>query len=505
MTLHPGATIVLTADRTLMADYGVLLDGMMASSQTTTTPWPVVSGLLAPRCAHPGGNCKVAPLGLRRVQAALLAAGFEPADIAVVDDAHLDQAVGAATKVVGIASGEPTGVGMSSTTMAGVAGGCIYPQVLFQRLLGKTRRLVESRCPGARIVMGGPGAWQYSAAPELAPNQGVDHVVTGYAETVVGPLFQALVAGEDAPGLITARGPDALSIPPIPGPSTMGVVEISRGCGLGCGFCTIGRVPMQHLPTETVLADARTNIEGGVTSIGVLSEDIFRYGGSGVHPNPDALLGLLSDLRALPGLRLLQADHANIASIRHFSDDQLRTARDLMCGDTRARRPWVNVGVETARGELLRRCGGAGKMVDIADSDWPGQCAEQLSRLCGAGFMPMVSLLLGIPGETREDIAATLDWVRSVAPMNVTIFPVLYAPVDGSAPVTSADLTRLHWRLVRECYELNFRRVPVLYADNQLGAGVAWWRRAALQAMGHGQVVLWRYLLGRLARRAGSD
>lgn len=502
MAWHRGALIVLTADRTLMADYGVLLDGMMASSQTTTTPWPVVSHLLAPRCPHPGGSAKVAPLGLRRIQAALVADGFHPEDIAVVDDAHIGTAIGPDTRVVGIASGEPTGIGMSSTTMAGIAGGCIYPQILFQNLLHKIRYLVASRCPTARIVMGGPGAWQYVSSPDTAAQHGVDHVVVGYAETATPSLFRALVSGQDVPRLISAEGPAAQDIPRIAAPSTMGVIEISRGCGLGCEFCTIGRIPMQHLPPETILADARTNVEGGVTSIGVLSEDIFRYGGTGVHPEPDALLRLLSDLRAIPGMRLIQADHANIASIRHFSDDQLRAVHGLMCGDTGARHPWVNVGVESASGALLRKAGGGGKMVDISDEDWPMQCAEQLARLCSAGFSPMVSLLLGIPGETQEDIAATREWVKSISALDVTVFPVLYAPVDGADPITRDDLTPLHWRLVRESYELNFRRVPVLYADNQLGAGVTWWRRAALQLMGRGQVVLWRHLLTRLERRS---
>jgi hypothetical protein len=162
----------------------------------------------------------------------------------------------------------------------------------------------------------------------------------------------------------------------------------------------------------------------------------------------------------------------------------------------------VNVGVESASGALLRRAGGGGKMVDISDEDWPGQCAEQLARLCRAGFSPMVSLLIGIPEETQEDIAATWEWVHSISALNVTVFPVLYAPVDGADPITRDDLTPLHWRLMRDSYELNFRRVPVLYADNQLGAGVAMWRRAALQLTGRGQVVLWRHLLTRLQRRS---
>ena len=46
-----GFPIVLTADRTLMADYQVLLDGMMAGSQTTTTPGFMMHALVSPPLA----------------------------------------------------------------------------------------------------------------------------------------------------------------------------------------------------------------------------------------------------------------------------------------------------------------------------------------------------------------------------------------------------------------------------------------------------------------------
>ena len=68
---------------------------------------------------------------------------------------------------------------------------------------------------------------------------------------------------ETVPEVVPGGWHPAVPIPPIRGASTMGVVEISRGCGLGCSFCTIARVPMVHLPPETMLADVRTNVAAG--------------------------------------------------------------------------------------------------------------------------------------------------------------------------------------------------------------------------------------------------
>ena len=50
-------------------------------------------------------------------------------------------------------------------------------------------------------------------------------------------------------------------------------MEITRGCGLGCDFCTLAREPMRHLPVETILADARTNLNAGVRNIALITED----------------------------------------------------------------------------------------------------------------------------------------------------------------------------------------------------------------------------------------
>jgi len=53
-----------------------------------------------------------------------------------------------------------------------------------------------------------------------------------------------------------------------------------------------------------------------------------------MKPNPQALISLLKSLRQIEGLRLIQTDHANIASIAQYSDDELRAVRDLLVGDT---------------------------------------------------------------------------------------------------------------------------------------------------------------------------
>ena len=499
-----GYQVVLTADRTLTADYTLLFDGMLAASQTTATPSPIMNTLLLPSSKGGSVRARVAPLGLRRVEAALVECGFDPDEVAVVDHAHLRDAIGPATRVVGVSSGEPCGLGMNTSTMTAIAGGEIYPLAMFRKLMSEVRRLLGARSPSAKVILGGPGAWQVAAGESARAELGIDHVVTGYAEGNIAAIFRAIAGGESAPDVIEGKGVPGAGVPRIRGAATMGVVEISRGCGLGCAFCTIAREPMSHLPASAIIEDAKTNVAAGSASIAALSEDFFRYGATGMKVQPQALISLLEQLREVDGLRLIQIDHANVLSVSRFSDEELNTVHALLVGSNRHRYPWVNIGIETAAGRLLQANGGAAKM-GCAAGEWADLSAEQVRRLCRAGFFPMASLMIGLPGETSDDVRATLAWVEGLREERISVFPMLHAPIDGDPPPNPRDLCPMHWRLIKACYRLNFKWVPRMYWDNQTGAGVGLLRRCVMQLLGCGQMLQWRALFAWHSAKAGSN
>jgi radical SAM superfamily enzyme YgiQ (UPF0313 family) len=261
---------------------------------------------------------------------------------------------------------------------------------------------------------------------------------------------------------------------------------------------------MIHLPPETILADVRANLAGGQTNLALLSEDFFRYGGKGSRVNPGALIELVRMIRGVPGAGLLQIDHANLCSVAQFDDSELATIRRLLTDGPRHTYLWVNVGVETASGRLLKENGGTAKLGGRYPREWGEFSAAQVQRLIDGGYFPFVSLIMGLPGETDEDVARTLDWVSQFREARLAVFPVIYAPVNGGRAPGTEDLTARHWQLLRACYRLNFKWIPRLYWDNQSGAGVSLWRRALLRSMGSGQIIQWRLLLRWNLWRAGS-
>lgn len=491
-TLHgsrqsPGHLIVLSADRTLMAGYNLLFDGMLAASQTTTTPIRLLGSLLLPQ------NRGNAPLGLRRIEAALVAGGFTRQEICVCEPERLADRIGSQTRVIGLSAGEPGGGGMNSSTMSAVAGGRIWPQAAFTTLAKQVRRLRNKAHPAVKVVMGGAGAWQVARDESLRQRLGIDYVIGGYAENEIAAVFRALVDGQGIPVWRHCQTCPASGIPAILGPTTMGAVEISRGCGLGCDFCTIARTGMSHLTPQAIERDVRTNIAGGQDNISLLTEDVFRYGSEGRRANPPALIELLRRLRQVPSVRLLQVDHANLFSAAQFSDTQLHEVRELL-GRPGQKYVWLNIGVETPDGALLQELGGGAKMGDCRPADWGEFCHKQLTRLCEAGFLPFVSLLLCCPGQTQQHIGATSRWLQRFEGMPITFFPMLLAPIDGSPAPQRADLLPEHWRLIRECYRFNFTWLPRMIWDNQRLGGERLWRCAVLQAMGQGQMALWQTL-----------
>ena len=510
---EPGVAIVLTADRTLMSDWPLLLDGMAAAAQTTWWPMRLMQWYVARPVGDDGLRARQAPLGLRRVESALRLGGFAPGDVAVVPPARLQRAVGPATRIVGLASGDPLGLGMNSTTLAAVFGGEPITSAEFQALAARARALVERAGARAKVVVGGPGAWQLAQDQPAARRLGIDHVIGGYCESNVAGLARELVSGAALPFELAGVAPQAGEIPPIGGPTVMGMVEVSRGCGWGCRFCTLAGVPMAHLPLETILADVRTNAAGGVRNISLTSEDFFRYGASGAeHARPAAVIQLLARLAAMPGVATLAVDHANASTVARFSDAELAEVRRLLSLGRADWRPWVNVGVETAAGALLAASGGSPKMRPFGPDLWPEAASEQVRRLSGAGFLPMVSLVIGLPGETAGDLALTSDWVAQLKGLPVAVVPVLYAPVrapmlklhrgragEGGAAGT-AGVAAVQWELFKRSMDMTFDSMPRLYWQHWRAAAVGLGRRLALQVLGRGYEWMWRCALWRKAR-----
>jgi len=499
-TLQPA--VVLLADPTLSARYRVLFEGIFATAQTTQVPAWMMRHVLAPAArTDSAGRARTAPLGLRRVEAALLArTPLEPDDVVVTTPEALGRLLGPWTKVVAVSSSDPLGHGMSNTTTRAFSRGRLYTRVWTDRLMA---RIAEARRRfGFRVLAGGAGAWQYVHHPHEADRHGIDTVFEGYFEAGGPEQVMALLDGGDPPAHHRARATAADRVRPIPGPATMGALELSRGCGNGCRFCLMADRRMEHLDPETVLADAETNVAGGARALVSGSEDFFRYGAEGHRVNADRLRSLLRRMQAVRRGALVQVGHANISSVLQLADEELADVRRLLAARPDARHLWINLGLESANGRLVA-ANGPGKIAPFDPDDWEEMARDSADRLRRAGFFPLFSVILGLPGETPGDLARTRRLVARLAEGPAAVFPVFHEPVrpDRDGPgFRLPAMTRRHLDLYAACYEINFRWIPRLYWDNQRAGGVGRLRRTLIQMLGRAEIRAWRRRFRRLRR-----
>lgn len=489
-------SVVLVADRTLSASYKILFEGIFATMQTTQVPEIAMSKFVAPKIAtDKQGRAVAVPLGLRRVESALLEyTGLDSGDIVCTTPEGLEKVLGPWVKVVGVSSSDPLGKGMSNTTTTSFWDGELYTKYWTRKMLERIGEAKERY--GFKVVGGGAGAWQWDRYEDATATKTIDVVFEGYFENLGPQLFTDLIDGKETESYICETGTCMDNIRASAGASMLGIVELSRGCGRGCNFCTMAAKKMEHLPVGTIISDLETNVAAGIRTVVSGSEDFFRYGAKGITPEFDKLHGLLTEMQKVRGLSFMQIDHGNVTSVMQMTDEQLREIRRLLTWKEKSDYLWVNMGVESANGQLVAaNC--PGKVAPCQPEDWDEVVRETVDRMVANGFFPVISLVLGLPGETGADVEQTLRLVKFLEKRKAVVFPIFYEPLSADEIAAGANFTREkmraeHLELYRTCYEMNFKRVPLLFWDNQRAGGVPWIKRALMRALGYTEIYSWR-------------
>ncbi|TAK17223.1 MAG: radical SAM protein, partial [Nitrosarchaeum sp.] len=119
------------------------------------------------------GESKVAQVGLRRVESALLQ-GYKRDEVFIANPEMLEKSIGPDTKVVGINVMDPLGMAPVTTTMSPEK--LSYVAMKFKKMCANIIQLKKKY--DFHVVVGGNGAWELAKSDRMQIH-GIDTVVVG--------------------------------------------------------------------------------------------------------------------------------------------------------------------------------------------------------------------------------------------------------------------------------------------------------------------------------------
>ncbi|MDI6810541.1 MAG: radical SAM protein [archaeon] len=474
--------IVLTADETMMSRYrwGIFVGFSTCMPKGIIPDW-FYFNVFSPSVPRKNGRALYADFGLRIVEASL-AEVFGEDEVAVVHPKDLEKVVGSRTEIIGISGHDFLGISPPTSEFVDLVNtGPPYNRVKFFELMKK--RVMKEKI----VVAGGKAAWQL-ADEEIMDKLNIDYVLLGEGEITVPKMFKSILEGENLPRIITGEEPKATEIPNIRGATIHGLVEIGRGCGRGCAFCTPNMYRLRFKSIEHIVRDVRTNIDAGQRSISLHSEDILRYGAKGITPNGEHVLNLIERVAAIKEIKSIGASHIALATVYH--NPGLLTAVSETCYSM-LDQDWMGAqtGIETGSAQLIAMHM-RGKALPSPAEKWSEIVKQAFGILEDNNWFNAATLINGLPGETVDDVIKSIELVEDlkgtpslIVPMN---FVSMRSPFPDNETFTLAKMTPEHWQLMGECIEHNLNVMPELlrrYKTNNGGFIKSWLLSTAAKYM----------------------
>ncbi|MCL5800454.1 MAG: B12-binding domain-containing radical SAM protein [Candidatus Thermoplasmatota archaeon] len=531
---------VLVSDTTLSYEYRnfPLLD-FLPSAPSRAIPPAIYKFLKGPPPeVKPNGELLRAPYSVRKLQASLLRK-FDRKDIAVAHDDYLANFIDDKTEVIGISTMDPLGVGPTTMSYYALRGGNMMAWVRkdWDSLLEKVNR--ARRGKKAKLIVGGPGAWEFTILRDEIEKYNFDYIFQGETDDIAPALFEQ-VATDSIDSTMFYRGymsyddnfrkvikkddkflargmsltpyPKLDQIPLISEPSVKGMVEVMRGCGIGCDFCEVTLRPLRYYEPEEVVKEVTINARSGQINGWLHSDEIFAYKhGNMYEPNEEALTDLFSSVMAVDGIERANPTHGRISIPAGYPEMLGRLSKILKAGP----RNWIGVqtGVETGSDSLAKKhmpnktlplkIGPDGSWADIV---WQGVYNETKYY-----WRPAFTIQVGQAGETEEDYWDTIGMINRLSysysenrPFEFTITPLVNVPLGRikSRSLNKSMLTKSQLAV----YYASYRHLAKMAVRDGYGntEGNFFARAGTGSIISFGGLMMLKYI-ERLARKAGVD
>ncbi len=447
--------VVLTTDESLATDFrGVVHVGFVTCFPDRMWLRKLLTKLicLRPRLMN-GGEPEYVPYGLAKVEASLLAHGVPEDIVAVVHPSVIENVVTEETRVFLVSTMDPLGLGPATTTARALLGREPYDAACFIRLMSKLKGLRRSRCRDAKVIVGGPGAWQLLVKDWLMDDLGVDCVVLGEGELVVGDLVKRVLRGEGIPRVVKGEAVPPNSIPVVRRPTIKCFVEVTRGCWRGCSFCDPTTHAFRTIPLNTILSEVR--VMGKVSDTVVLqTEDIFSYGYKPLlkgRPNREAIIKLYRSIRNELGSPNIYLSHFSFPPV--LLDPKVIDGINEVCEVGEGRIYGGIPGIESGSPRIIARWM-RGKPYPFKPEEWPEVVEEAVGILNDKNWFPACTMIVGFPDEEPSDTIKTIELIDDLRSTASFLCPFILVPLGGlkNLGIGNVKLYEEHVELIKKAW-----------------------------------------------------
>ncbi len=531
---------VLVSDSTLAYDYRnfPLLD-FLPCSPSRMIPEFVYKFLRGPApAATPAGELINAPYPLRKIEASLLRR-FKREEVVIAHEDYLSNFIKDDTEIIGVTTMDPLGIGPTTMSYYALSGGEMMAWVRkdWDSLIAKINAVRKGT--KAKLVIGGPGVWEFTLLRDEIDGYNFDYVFQGESEDIIDQLFLQIPTGDldsslfyngylsyddnfrrvmKKDDLFIARGigvsayPKLEDIPLIQGPSTKGMVEVMRGCGVGCDFCEVTIRPLRYYSPKDVAKEVAINAAAGNANAWLHSDEIFGYKhGNMFAPNEEAISELFTEVMNVKGIRTSNPTHGRISIPAGYPEMMEKLSGILKAGP----RNWIGVqtGVETGSDSIAKKhmpnktlplkIGPDGSWQEIV---WQGVSVETRNY-----WRPAFTIQVGQEGETLEDYWDTIGMINKLSnsyvdgrPFEFTVTPLLNVPLGRikSRSLSKSLLTKEHLAVYYASY-LHLAKMAI--RDGLMDTKGGFFSRLGTGSLISGGGYFMLKYIERLAENAGVD
>ncbi|MCW3136758.1 MAG: B12-binding domain-containing radical SAM protein [Canidatus Methanoxibalbensis ujae] len=467
-------SIVLTADKTLMSDYGGNEFLGFAACGPAVIPEILYEYIFCRPVpvAEDGVSAKFAPYGLRLIESVLVERGY---DVVVTRPDKLREAADSSTEVIGISTNDPLGLGPASSTFGDFAAKETFSAKSFRALMFDP--VVRRR--DIKVIVGGPGAWQLEDE-RIAAKYGIDCVIIGEGELVAPRVFEMALKGEKLPRFVHGDVTPLEKIPRINHAAVNGLIEIARGCGRGCRFCNPTMRKYRCKPLPHILEEARISYrEAGYVLLH--AEDVLRYNAKEIEPDVAEVVRLFESVKSViemekenkskrtlfSALRRNSHEQTVPIGISHFAFSSVVARPEVVSEISRIlevgthNRHWISgqVGIETGSARLVSMHM-RGKVRPFKPEQWCDVVIEAHQILKENRWVPCSTLIVGMPGEKPSDVVQTIELIDNLKSYKSFIVPLLFVPIgvlNRDKFFSSRDFMPEHWMLIAACIKHDFK------------------------------------------------